>query len=249
MSDVTSASSALGWVDDIERATKDNSNFRTVLFTGTHLQLTVMSLAVGENIGWEMHDHLDQFLRIEAGRGTLKLGTSADDVAEEHAVSDDWAMIIPAGTWHDVVNEGDSELKLYSVYAPAGPSGRHRPRHQSRRRGGRGARFRARPPRRRARRLTWPTASRRTAWTRHAPACRGGAGARTSASASGAPSARTTATTATPGATSPTTRPAPAPTSGARTASPGSATTINGCASPSPSGTASTRSSRSGCSG
>ena len=118
MSDVTSASRALGWVDDIERATKDNSNFRTVLFTGKHLQLTVMSLAVGENIGWEMHDHLDQFLRIEAGRGTLKLGTSADDVAEEHAVSDDWAMIIPAGTWHDVVNEGDSELKLYSVYAP-----------------------------------------------------------------------------------------------------------------------------------
>jgi ABC-type Fe3+/spermidine/putrescine transport system ATPase subunit/mannose-6-phosphate isomerase-like protein (cupin superfamily) len=118
MSDVTSANSALGWVDDIERATNANTNFRTVLFTGKHLQLTVMSLAVGENIGWEMHDHLDQFLRVEAGTGTLKLGTSADDVTEEHPVSDDWAMIIPAGTWHDVVNEGDSELKLYSVYAP-----------------------------------------------------------------------------------------------------------------------------------
>ena len=65
-----------------------------------------------------MHDNLDQFLRIESGTGTLKLGRSADDVAEEHAVSDDWAMIIPAGTWHDVVNEGDTELKLYSVYAP-----------------------------------------------------------------------------------------------------------------------------------
>jgi mannose-6-phosphate isomerase-like protein (cupin superfamily) len=89
-----------------------------VVFTGKHLQLTVMSLAVGENIGWEMHDNLDQFLRIESGTGTLKLGHSADEVAEEHAVSDDWAMIIPAGTWHDVVNGGDSELKLYSVYAP-----------------------------------------------------------------------------------------------------------------------------------
>ena len=96
MSDITSAHSSLGWVDDIERATKANTNFRTVLFTGKHLQLTVMSLAVGENIGWEMHDHLDQFLRIEAGAGTLKLGTSADEVAEEHRVSDDWAMIIPS---------------------------------------------------------------------------------------------------------------------------------------------------------
>ncbi|MDQ3351858.1 MAG: cupin domain-containing protein [Actinomycetota bacterium] len=89
-----------------------------MLFTARHIQLTVMSLAVGENIGWEMHDHLDQFLRIERGSGTLRLGSSSDDVAEEHAVSDDWAMIIPAGTWHDVVNDGDGELKLYSVYGP-----------------------------------------------------------------------------------------------------------------------------------
>ena len=110
--------SELGWVDDIEAATLGNEDFRRVLYTGAHLQLTVMSLAGGENIGWEMHDHLDQFLRIERGAGTLKLGPSEDDVAEQHTVSDDWAMIIPAGTWHDVVNEGDGELKLYSVYAP-----------------------------------------------------------------------------------------------------------------------------------
>ena len=110
--------SELGWVDDIEAATLGNEDFRRVLYTGAHLQLTVMSLAAGESIGWEMHDHLDQFLRIERGTGTLKLGPSADEVAEQHPVSDDWAMIIPAGTWHDVVNEGDGELKLYSVYAP-----------------------------------------------------------------------------------------------------------------------------------
>ena len=109
MSDATSNPSELGWVGDIEDVTDSNTNFRTVVFTGSHLQLTVMSLAVGENIGWEMHDNLDQFLRVESGTGTLKLGRSADDVSEEHAVSDDWAMIIPAGTWHDVVNEGDSE--------------------------------------------------------------------------------------------------------------------------------------------
>jgi mannose-6-phosphate isomerase-like protein (cupin superfamily) len=118
MSDTTATPSAIGWVGDIEYVTDSNTNFRTVVFTGKHLQLTVMSLAVGENIGWEMHDNLDQFLRVESGAGTLKLGRAADDVDEEHAVSDDWAMIIPAGTWHDVVNEGDNELKLYSVYAP-----------------------------------------------------------------------------------------------------------------------------------
>ena len=110
--------SNLGWVADVEAATVENTNFRTVLFTGSHLQLTVMSLATGEHIGWEMHDHLDQFLRVEQGAGTLRLGTSADDVAEEHDVSDDWAMIIPAGTWHDVLNTGDSDLKLYSIYSP-----------------------------------------------------------------------------------------------------------------------------------
>ena len=118
MSDTTSNPSKIGWVGDIEAVTEDNATFRTVVFTGKHLQLTVMSLAIGENIGWEMHDNLDQFLRVESGTGTLKLGRSADDVAEEHAIADDWALIIPAGTWHDVINEGDGELKLYSVYAP-----------------------------------------------------------------------------------------------------------------------------------
>ena len=118
MSDTTSNPSSIGWVGDIEAITNANTTFRTVVHTAKHLQLTVMSLAVGENVGWEMHDNLDQFLRIESGSGSLRLGTSADDVAEEHSVSDDWAMIIPAGTWHDVVNEGDNELKLYSIYAP-----------------------------------------------------------------------------------------------------------------------------------
>ncbi len=116
MSDDTSIS--LGWAADIEEATEENTDFRRVLFTGKHLQLTVMSIPVGESVGWEMHDHLDQFLRIEEGKGTLKLGRSKDEVAETHAVKDDWAMIIPAGTWHDVVNEGDEPLKLYSLYAP-----------------------------------------------------------------------------------------------------------------------------------
>lgn len=116
MSEDTSIS--LGWVADIEEATEENTDFRRALFTGKHLQLTVMSIPVGESVGWEMHDHLDQFLRIEDGKGTLKLGRSKDQVDETHPVEDDWAMIIPAGTWHDVVNEGDEPLKLYSLYAP-----------------------------------------------------------------------------------------------------------------------------------
>jgi mannose-6-phosphate isomerase-like protein (cupin superfamily) len=108
----------LGWAADSDAATLENKDFRRVLFTGGHMQLTVMSLAPGEDIGWEMHDTHDQFLRIEQGRGRLRFGRSEDSVDEEHTVEDDWAIIVPAGTWHDVLNTGDTELKLYSLYAP-----------------------------------------------------------------------------------------------------------------------------------
>ncbi len=108
----------LGWIGDVEKLTLDNENFRQVLFTGGHTQLTVMRLLPGEEIGWEAHHHLDQFLRIEEGTGELDLGRSADAVDETHPVEDDWAMIIPAGTWHNVRNVGDGELKLYSLYSP-----------------------------------------------------------------------------------------------------------------------------------
>jgi mannose-6-phosphate isomerase-like protein (cupin superfamily) len=118
MSATTPTPRSLGWVDDIETATVDNTNFRAVLFTGTHLQLTVMSLAAGENIGWEMHDHLDQFLRIEQGSARVTFGPSAGQVDEEHELEDDWAVVVPGGTWHNVINTGDGELKLYSMYAP-----------------------------------------------------------------------------------------------------------------------------------
>jgi mannose-6-phosphate isomerase-like protein (cupin superfamily) len=118
MSDDAAPTTALAWIADIEAATLANTDFRRVLFTRSHLQLTVMSIPVGESVGWEMHDHLDQFLRVEAGNGTLKLGRAEDDVAETYPVEDDWAMIIPAGTWHDVVNDGDAPLQLYSLYAP-----------------------------------------------------------------------------------------------------------------------------------
>jgi mannose-6-phosphate isomerase-like protein (cupin superfamily) len=107
-----------GWVGDIEDATRSNGTFRTVLFTGRHLQLTVMRLQPGEEIGVEMHDDLDQFIRIEAGSARITMGPSRDEVSETHDVEDDWAVIIPGGTWHNVVNTGDADLKLYSIYTP-----------------------------------------------------------------------------------------------------------------------------------
>jgi len=108
----------LGWVGDIERETLDNTTFRTVVFTGEHTQLTVMRLGPGEDIGREAHPHLDQFLRIEEGQGRLELGRSEETVDETHEVADDWAIIVPAGIWHNVVNTGSGELKLYSLYSP-----------------------------------------------------------------------------------------------------------------------------------
>jgi mannose-6-phosphate isomerase-like protein (cupin superfamily) len=108
----------IGWVGDIEQRTLENETFRTVLFTGEHVQLTVMRLAAGEGIGRERHPDRDQFIRIEEGQARVELGTTEDEIDEAHDVSDDWAVVVPAGVWHDVINTGSGELKLYSLYAP-----------------------------------------------------------------------------------------------------------------------------------
>jgi mannose-6-phosphate isomerase-like protein (cupin superfamily) len=107
-----------GWIGDIESATTSNTTFRTVLFTGEHLQLTVMSIPAGSEIGLEAHGHLDQFIRVEQGSGRLDMGPAKDQIDAHHDLGDDWAAIIPAGTWHNVVNTGASDLKLYSIYTP-----------------------------------------------------------------------------------------------------------------------------------
>jgi len=108
----------IGWVGNIEHATMRNQMFRTVLFTGRRVQLTAMRLAPGEDIGREVHPDTDQFLRIESGSGRVEFGLTEDAVDETHDVEDDWAIVVPAGVWHNVVNTGDAELKLYSLYAP-----------------------------------------------------------------------------------------------------------------------------------
>lgn len=106
------------FVVDIEEATVQNNTFRTALWTGKHLQLTLMSINVGEDIGLEIHPHLDQFLRIEQGQGLVQMGESKNQLDFEANVYADYAIIIPAGTWHNLTNTGNEPLKLYSIYAP-----------------------------------------------------------------------------------------------------------------------------------
>jgi mannose-6-phosphate isomerase-like protein (cupin superfamily) len=101
-----------GYVVDIEKVTKENENFMKVLYTGTQSQLVVMSLLPGEDIGEEIHE-LDQFIRIEKGSGKAVL----DGVA--HTIEDDYAVVIPAGCIHNIINTSDKKkMKLYSVYSP-----------------------------------------------------------------------------------------------------------------------------------
>lgn len=106
------------FVINIDQATKQNNMFRTALWTGNYLQLTLMSINVGEDIGLENHPDLDQFIRIEQGQGLVKMGNKKDNLDFQRRVSDDFAIIIPAGTWHNLINTGNRPLKLYSIYAP-----------------------------------------------------------------------------------------------------------------------------------
>jgi len=105
-------------VVNIEKATRQNNTFRTALWTGDHLQLTLMSINVGESIGLENHPNLDQFIRIEQGQGLVMMGNRKDNLYFQSRVFEDYAVIIPAGVWHNLVNIGNVPLKLYSIYAP-----------------------------------------------------------------------------------------------------------------------------------
>jgi mannose-6-phosphate isomerase-like protein (cupin superfamily) len=101
-----------GFVTNIEKETLENTDYRRVLYTAEHSQLVVMSLRPGEEIGEETHT-LDQFIRVEAGAAKVVLNGT-----DEHMLSADDAVVIPAGTLHNVISTGDSDLKLYSIYAP-----------------------------------------------------------------------------------------------------------------------------------
>ena len=103
---------------NIEAATVSNENFRLSLWTGSLLQLTVMSIPVGGEIGLEVHDDTDQFLRIEEGQGKVMMGDTENSLTFVRDVEADFAVFVPAGKWHNLVNTGDKPLKLYSIYAP-----------------------------------------------------------------------------------------------------------------------------------
>jgi len=104
-------------VENIEGMTVDNDNFRTTIWTGEKLQVTVMSIEPGDDIGLEVHEGIDQFLRIEEGTGLCQMGPSEDNLDFEAEVTDDDAIFVPADIWHNVTNTGDVPLKLYTIYA------------------------------------------------------------------------------------------------------------------------------------
>ena len=101
-----------GYVDNIEQATVANEDFRRVLYTGHNLQLVLMTLPPGCDIGEEVHDDRDQFFRIEQGEGVIRIDGA------DNAVEDDFGVIVPAGARHNVINTGSRPLRLYTLYAP-----------------------------------------------------------------------------------------------------------------------------------
>jgi len=101
-----------GFIDDIQKRTEDNRAFRRVLYTGKHMQLVLMSLQPGEDIGEEIHDEVDQFFRVEKGKGEVFIDGRATKVES------DMAIIVPAGARHNIRNTGEQRLQLYTLYAP-----------------------------------------------------------------------------------------------------------------------------------
>ncbi len=107
------------YVVNIEDLTLDNENFRTAGWTGEHLQMTLMSIPVGGEVGTEVHGDTDQFLRLEQGAAKVVMGDAKGEWTFEEEVEDDYVIFIPAGKWHNIINTGDEDLKMYSIYAPS----------------------------------------------------------------------------------------------------------------------------------
>ena len=104
---------------NIEEATKRNTNFRSVAWSGRYLQVTLMSIPAGGDIGLEAHPETDQFLRLDSGRGRVQMGSAKDELTFEKDVSDGWCVLVPAGTWHNITNIGATPMQVYAIYAPA----------------------------------------------------------------------------------------------------------------------------------
>ena len=103
---------------NIRKETVSNINFRTAIWTGEYLQVTVMSIPVGGEIGLEIHEGLDQFIRVESGCAYVYMGNTKRNVKLAGKVDANYAIVIPSGTWHNIINACSCPLKVYSVYAP-----------------------------------------------------------------------------------------------------------------------------------
>lgn len=104
---------------NIEDYTLANENYMTALWTGDNLQVTLMMIPVGGEIGLEMHDNIDQFLRIEQGTARVEIGSAKDNPEFVQTAKEDCAILVPANKWHNLINIGDKPLKIYSIYAPS----------------------------------------------------------------------------------------------------------------------------------
>lgn len=104
---------------DLEQATVENPEYRAVAWSGRYLQLTLMSIPPGSDIGLEKHAGTDQFLRLDAGRGRVQMGPEKDRLTFDREVSDGWCVLVPAGTWHNITNVGEEPMQVYAIYAPA----------------------------------------------------------------------------------------------------------------------------------
>lgn len=106
------------FIINIDDATEQNTNFRTTIWTGKNLQVVLMNLNIGEDIGLEVHENGDQFIRIEEGQCLVKMGDTKDNLDFQRIIFDDFVVMIPQGKWHNIINVGDRPLKLYAIYSP-----------------------------------------------------------------------------------------------------------------------------------
>ena len=112
VANIIKMASVKGFHDNIEESTTSNDNFRKVLYTGKYSQLVLMSLKPKEDIGKEVHPDIDQFFRVESGKGKAVIN------GNEYEITDGFAVVVPAGAEHNIINTGNDELKLYSIYSP-----------------------------------------------------------------------------------------------------------------------------------
>ena len=106
------------YIANITAASCENPYYRRILWTGDYLQVALMSIPVGDEVGLERHDENDQFIRIESGCAQVLMGKSAENLNIQKRINNNFSVMVPAGTWHNIKNIGSTTLKIYTVYAP-----------------------------------------------------------------------------------------------------------------------------------